>query len=346
MARPKKVEVPVSLPLPPREKEATRDGATLVMEVDSFVRIRDSVVTSLATLQDAIQTISSAYIKHTNTVLGEHGAGLDVESALSRLGDNPLLGAFGGLRAVSLTRSPAADAKKEKKKRVHDPNAPKRPLTPYFLYMQTARPIIAEDLGPEVPKGAVSTEGVRRWNAMAAHDKKLWNDAYADNLKLYNARMHSYKSGHIGAKDMSDEEALAYAESHSIGAGLSEPTADGQLVAEAMLDAPADIDEDMPEPPPPVELTPRTPKGKPTRKGRQAPVEHDSIVPPVSSAIIPPGSARSMAAPLAMAGDPNLDKKRKRSKKGGVADEPVASIEREDAAAPFEKKQRKKKSQI
>lgn len=133
------------------------------------------VVTSLATLQDAIQTVSSAYIKHTNTILGEHGAGLDVETALSKLSDNPLLGGFGagGLRAASIPRSPAADAKKEKKKRVHDPNAPKRPLTPYFLYMQTARPIIAQDLGPEVPKGAVSTEGVLRWNAMAPHDKKV-----------------------------------------------------------------------------------------------------------------------------------------------------------------------------
>ena len=39
--------------------------------------------------------------------------------------------------------------------------------------MQTARPIIAEDLGPDVAKGAVSTEGVRRWNAMAAQDKQV-----------------------------------------------------------------------------------------------------------------------------------------------------------------------------
>lgn len=131
------------------------------------------MVTGLATLQDAIQTLSSAYIKHTNAVLGEHGAGLDVESALSRLGDNPLLGGLGGLRAVSPAKSATGDQKAQKKKRAHDPNAPKRPLTPYFLYMQTARPIIAEDLGPDVAKGAVSAEGVRRWNAMAVQDKQV-----------------------------------------------------------------------------------------------------------------------------------------------------------------------------
>lgn len=96
-----------------------------------------------------------------------------MESALSRLGDNPLLGGLGGLRAASPAKSATGDQKAQKKKRAHDPNAPKRPLTPYFLYMQTARPIIAEDLGPDVAKGAVSAEGVRRWNAMAVQDKQV-----------------------------------------------------------------------------------------------------------------------------------------------------------------------------
>ncbi len=105
------------------------------------------VVTVLATLQDAIQTLSTAYIKHTNAVLGEHGAGLDEStSALAKLGENPLFKLAEADRAVSPAKSVAADApadKKERKKRQHDPNAPKRPLTPFFLYMQTARHIIA-----------------------------------------------------------------------------------------------------------------------------------------------------------------------------------------------------------
>lgn len=141
--------------------------------LDDQLLTRLKVVTGLSTLQDAIQILSSAYIKQTNAVLGEHGASLDVESALSRLGDNPLLGGLSGLRAASPAKSVTAEAKKEKKKRVHDPNAPKRPLTPYFLYMQTARPIIAVDLGPDVAKGAVSAEGVRRWNNMVATDKQV-----------------------------------------------------------------------------------------------------------------------------------------------------------------------------
>lgn len=67
--------------------------------------------------------------------------------------------------------APPVEEKKERKKRQHDPNAPKRPLTPYFLYMQTARPIIAADLGDSVPKGAVQDEGQRRWSSMSAQEK-------------------------------------------------------------------------------------------------------------------------------------------------------------------------------
>jgi hypothetical protein len=135
------------------------------------------VVDGLATLQAAIQTLSTAYIKHTNAVLGEHGAALDVDSVAAKLGENPLfkLGEPSN-RAPSPAKSVVADApadKKERKKRQHDPNAPKRPLTPFFLYMQTARPIIAADLGADVAKGAVSQEGTRRWGTMAEEDKKV-----------------------------------------------------------------------------------------------------------------------------------------------------------------------------
>ena len=120
-------------------------------------------------------------------MLGEHGAGLDLSSALSKLGDNPLLGGLANLqRPVSPARitggggaAAAADAaaaeKKERKKRQHDPNAPKRPLTQFFLYMQTARPIIAEDLGSEATKGAVAVEGTRRWKDMPDADRQVWS---------------------------------------------------------------------------------------------------------------------------------------------------------------------------
>ncbi|KAF8860082.1 hypothetical protein BDZ45DRAFT_672801 [Acephala macrosclerotiorum] len=316
-----------------------KEGATLSIDVDSFVRTRDSVVSGLATLQDAIQTLSTAYIKHTNAVLGEHGAGLDVDTALAKLGENPLFKLADADRAASPAKSvAAADVpadKKERKKRQHDPNAPKRPLTPFFLYMQTARPIIAADLGADVAKGAVSNEGTRRWGTMAQEDKQLWTNAYKDNLRLYNAKMHSYKAGNQLAKDMSDEQAAIYADEHNIS---TDNTADAQLVGESSAAALHDEDaegEPEKEPTPP----PKTPKAKSTRKSRasakETPVAPETIVPP-SSSIVPPKAVEKEKSP---------DKKRKRASKKG-ADEPVSTIEKEDAvetpkSAP---KPRKKKT--
>jgi len=84
------------------------------------------------------------------------------------------------------------------------------------LYMQTARPIIATDLGSSAPKGAVQEASQRRWATMGAGEKAGWNTAYQYNLRLYNARVHSYKAGNPTAKNMDDSEALHYAEAHDI----------------------------------------------------------------------------------------------------------------------------------
>ncbi|KAH8813311.1 putative high mobility group protein 1 [Xylogone sp. PMI_703] len=349
----------------------TDKPATLSIDVESFLRTRDSlrlhrakatspftpspplkhlpdteaeqnlklstndhsqkVVTGLATLQDAIQTLSSAYIKHTNAVLGEHGAGIDIESSLSKLGDNPLLGGMGLQRAVTPAAPLAAGAdaalKKERKKRQHDPNAPKRPLTPYFLYMQTARPIIAGDLGPDAAKGAVSEEGTRRWGTMSADDKQLWHSAYKDNLRLYNARMHSYRAGNQNAKDMTDQAAAAYADEHGIGA---EATADAQLAEEANASNAAAAEED--EEQQPEEPAPKTPKSKraSTAKGAK-PIVPASIVPPAASKNATPSVKET----------PATDKKRKRVSRADAAAEKEETPKTADKSS---KPSRKKKS--
>ncbi|KLU88045.1 high mobility group protein, partial [Magnaporthiopsis poae ATCC 64411] len=169
------------------------------------------VYSRLVSIQNLLQQFSGDYLRQTNLLLG--------------FGDGPLDNAveFGGLEgmvnllpATGLVPMPAEEPKKERKKRHHDPNAPKRPLTPYFLYMQTARPIIAADLGSDAAKGAVQEEGQRRWGTMSQAEKAGWDQAYQYNLRLYNARVHSYKHGNLEAKEMSDEDAQQYAEQHSI----------------------------------------------------------------------------------------------------------------------------------
>ncbi|RKF55144.1 putative high mobility group protein [Golovinomyces cichoracearum] len=317
--------------------------------------LQDDIVTGLQTLQDAIKTLFTAYIKHINAVLGEHGASLDVDAALAKLGEIPLLNIGDNLgSATSQGKTPAevVPEKKERKKRNHDPNAPKRPLTPFFLYMQTARPIIAKDLGADVPKGAVGVEGTRRWQTMNEEDKQLWTDAYKENLRLYHARIHSYKSGNLNAKDMDEAEAARYAAENNITVLVLDPPVDAPLAGESSTAA--FIDEDVeteqvpeigpepePEPEPESEQepvpVPKTPRSKPNRKQKvksipsEASLDSEAIIP--SSSIIPQtASAEKEKSP---------EKKRKRQKKK----EDISVKDDSSVEAPrLVSKSRKKKS--
>lgn len=273
--------------------------------------------------------MTSSYVTSTNAML--IGAGFDERFLASVNIRTP---------AAATAADVNGDDKKEKKKRVHDPNAPKRPLTPFFLYMQTARPIIAADLGPEQPKKAVGTEGVRRWKEMAEGDKQLWTNAYTDNLKLYNARVHAYKAGNMNAKDMTDDEAAQYAEVNNIAVLPGDELdlgADAQLTAEHMGDLPGEIPstptspEASPEPPKVAAATPKA-KAPRAKKGKQTPVATPQTAEPVAP-IVPSSVTKA----------PSPDKKRKRttSKK---SEDVVASIEAASDDTPKNKSGRKKKA--
>ena len=72
---------------------------------------------------------------------------------------------------------------KKKQKRYHDPNAPKRALTPFFLYMKENRARIAKELGPNVAPGDVNTEGVKRWREMEKPEKEVRKEQIKEQKK-------------------------------------------------------------------------------------------------------------------------------------------------------------------
>lgn len=116
-----------------------------------------------------MKNFSDDFLRQTNLLIGE-------PTPFDNGGGPPLSAMIAGLDGIASQLNdlaPPVEEKKERKKRQHDPNAPKRPLTPYFLYMQTARPIIANDLGADAPKGAVQEEGQRRWAAMTPTEKTV-----------------------------------------------------------------------------------------------------------------------------------------------------------------------------
>jgi hypothetical protein len=127
-------------------------------------------VTGLTSLTGGINTLITAYIGHTNQLLSGQGAaaeGLDT-TQLNAFLSNAGLAAQQGTPAV-------ATVKKEKKKRVKkekDPDAPKRPLTAFFLFSTNARERIKEELVNPSPV-EVNNEILRRWNEMDPPSKQV-----------------------------------------------------------------------------------------------------------------------------------------------------------------------------
>lgn len=140
------------------------------VDATSLTWVYPKVIVALATLQSSVQDLSRAYINHANTVLNPGRSGtLDV-GLTNTLVEAGLLGRH---EAPLATEEATGDTKKKRKRAKHDPNAPKRALTPYFLYMQTARANIARELGPNAKPKEVADEGTRRWSTMKEEDKMV-----------------------------------------------------------------------------------------------------------------------------------------------------------------------------
>lgn len=118
-----------------------------------------------------------------------------------------------------------------------------------------------------------------------------WNQAYQYNLRLYNARVHSYKAGAPGAKDMTDTEAMKYADEFQIPmpavSGLEDHSGNNDSAAIAEQLQASNVE--------PEDTTAKTPKAKASRKRKTA----------------TPGGEAEVAKSTPAAASP--DKKRKRT---------------------------------
>ncbi|OAL73006.1 urease [Trichophyton violaceum] len=163
----------------------------------------EQVIVGLAALQSAVSDLSRAYINHANTVLNRGPSSIDI-GGLDSLLENCIFpssvtgGGGGGVSAAEGAGRAASPGARSvagtKRKRVHDPNAPKRALTAYFLYMKHERANIAAELGANARPKEVADEGTRRWGKMPPQEKQKWKDLYAQNLAVYNEEMSAYKA--------------------------------------------------------------------------------------------------------------------------------------------------------
>jgi hypothetical protein len=225
----------------------------------TFTERFPQVIVALATLQTSVQDLSRAYINHANTVLAPGRGGALDTNLTNILSESGLLASAAG--AARPAEAVEEGGKKKRKRIPHDPNAPKRALTPYFLYMQSARGQIAKELGEQAKPKEVADEGTRRWTQMPQVDKTIWDNQYQKNLAAYRVKMAAYKAGQPVP---SDEEAARLVE-----AGQAPP-------ADANIDAAAETEDESPEP---VKAPTPPAKSSKRRKTTDTPAKAEAATP-------------------------------------------------------------------
>jgi len=83
------------------------------------------------------------------------------------------------------------------KKIPKDPNAPKRPITPYFFFVKEVTVVVRDELSkdPTISGSlttAVAKECGRRWHALSEEEKKKYHMMYKKDVGRYNEEMLSY----------------------------------------------------------------------------------------------------------------------------------------------------------
>lgn len=133
---------------------------------------QSKVLNGLSKVEQSIQELTRAYTTHSNNILGKiSDSPLELFNLAGPILDVNTL--FTGQSDLQRPNQLAELSAGKRKKKQFDPNAPKRPVTPYFLYMLTERGKIAKDLEDGHSAKAVADEGTKRWNEMPPEEKEV-----------------------------------------------------------------------------------------------------------------------------------------------------------------------------
>ncbi|KRT82418.1 hypothetical protein AMK59_4753 [Oryctes borbonicus] len=90
-------------------------------------------------------------------------------------------------------------AKRKAPRTEKDPNAPKRPSNPFFLFCQEQRQILMEQINSELKPGEVEPSKQEltkqlaiKWKSLNASDKQVYVDMYERSKEKYAAEMSEY----------------------------------------------------------------------------------------------------------------------------------------------------------
>jgi hypothetical protein len=317
-------------------------------------------------LSSSVDRAVKAYIDHTNVILSG-------DASLASLDVSMLQQPFNDLAAPQLAQLALAyqqsesngaliaevDGKKKRNYKPRDPNAPKRPLTAYFRYLQEQRGPAAEEMaksanGPGKP-GDISKAVTERWKAMSEEEHAPYKEAYQRALKDYEREVATYKS-------------TAEAETEGQANGAAEKAEDSDSESESSTDDEEESDAKPVMPPPPPKVASpevkKTPKSA-MKKKKDAKAAEDVPATPQFSSINPsvpiPSSQRKSSSPelkrkaSADAGEDGAKKRRGRktnkqkeaeaAEAAEIASTPVVPASDVGSDKPKKDKKKKRKSE-
>jgi hypothetical protein len=255
-------------------------------------------------LQSYIADLSKAYVEHVNKVINGDSATIDIPAM-----PTGLIYHAESTRAASPGLKSEGGGLKKRKRAPVDPNAPKRALTPYFLYMQQNRTKIAEDLGGSAKPKDVADEGTRRWQTMDPKEKDTYKAQYLENYEAYKRDMAAYKAGR---KAIDDDAA-----NNQLQQNIAENAESESSDSETSESEEEEVEEESPSPPQPVKQ--KTPPKSASAKRRRSDVK---AVKEVAESPVKPASpvkkTRKAAEPASVKSTPAESKRRTKKRKSEV----------------------------
>merc|ERR1711879_637108 len=101
-------------------------------------------------------------------------------------------------KAMEIYESEFSVEDRKKSKKIRDPNAPKRPMSAFFLWFKDNRPRLVKENANSSGKTRLADIGKiagATWKEMSDHAKKPWIAKAATAKKAYEKALHSYKTG-------------------------------------------------------------------------------------------------------------------------------------------------------
>ncbi|GAB7364719.1 hypothetical protein MBLNU230_g5519t1 [Neophaeotheca triangularis] len=327
------------------------------LDVNEFIRTRDALSTAYMSLSTSIDRAVKAYIDHTNVVLAGDGS-LNVSyltEPFAALGGNidPKLLAQSALAQSNgndTVKKEDTDGKRKKRKYTpRDPNAPKRPLTAYFRYLQEQRGKLSEQMAKD-PEGShragdISKLATAQWKAMPLSERQPYRDAYQEATKEYHRKVAEYKAagGVVPEETASPKEDDEDEEEE--GAALTnvkpgEETSSSGESSESDDDDDEDEEEEKPAPSPPKQekKTPKSKKSAVANAAAPAPPSTAKANSKSAAASMPPPSSeppRKTSPDLKRKAPPATpETENKKKKKRGPKSKAEKEAEAAAAAAP------------